>query len=274
MNAPLDDRLPEGWRDRQLIDSLSGDLSEDRDAQVALKQVAKVGWSVIDVTDPPMATQPSAARRASSILAAVGRPIRVFSGHPLWRALHSDPDRPRSSSGGSGAQDPHMDFVNAAAPPDYVVLYCVRRDEAGGGTNVLAPVHVIDRLSAEQREVLGQRVFRDGVVADLDHVGEDINPFAIWNPASIYRVRWTGKLRGMTANDQLTDALTAFARLITQAEQEVSLKPGQMLVVDQRCVVHGRRALGAGQRSIEPDRRRLLMHAFARREDHLPPSCP
>ena len=64
--------------------------------------------------------------------------IQVFANGPRWRLLGVDPDRPLDRSGGTGDQPPHMDFVNASLPPDYVFLYCARPDPLGGGASLVA----------------------------------------------------------------------------------------------------------------------------------------
>jgi len=158
----------------------------------------------------------------------------------------------------------HLDFVNTTHPPDFVALYCLRADPRGGGASVVATVDAVHSLDADDLEVLRQPVFRDGSVYDLRHVGEDINPFAVWAPGSTHPLRWTGKLLQGTNDTRAHKALARLARALDNASVEVALRPGQMLVVSQRRAVHGRRALAPGQETLGVHERRLLMHAFGR----------
>ncbi len=155
-----------------------------------------------------------------------------------------------------------MDFVNAELPPEFVSLYCYRPDPGGGGASVISPVNLIKRLPRDDLELLAQRAYRDGVVRDLSEVGNDINPFAVWDAGKAFPVRWTGKLLSTTDDPARRAALERMSGLLESAEVAARLEPGEMLVLDQRRVVHGRRALG--ERSDAHTAGRLLMHAFAR----------
>ena len=258
---------PDGWTDEQLSPWPEGVPRDDGLVRQAMDRLNRRGWYVVDVADPADAGTRESAQRASAVVAALARPIKVFGGRPTWKALTSDPRRPAASSGGVGAQPLHLDFVNAKRPPDLVFLYCLRSDPGGGGASVLSGVEAIEELSHEERSVLQRPLYRDGVVENLEEVGEDLNPFAVWNPHDRYRLRWTGKLLESTRDPDARAALRSLRAALESREEELALRPGQMLVVNQRRAVHGRRALGTAFKDVPRHERRLLMHGFGRWEE-------
>ena len=192
--------------------------------------------------------------------------IQVFANGPRWRLLGVDPERPLDRSGGTGDQPPHMDFVNASLPPDYVFLYCARPDPLGGGTSLVAPTAVVDDLPEDDKDQLRRAVFADGRVVDLLNVGEDANPFPVLRDDARFPLRYTGKLLGSTEDPAALAALRALEARVAEATVRVHVHPGEMLVLDQRRVLHGRGRLGGDQRDVAPERRRLLLHGFGRDE--------
>jgi hypothetical protein len=249
------------WRSPSL-DARRRDLHAD-----CVAQLDDRGWAVIDVIEPQRADDFTAARLATAVLRALGTPIRVFAGRPLWRALGVDIERPPNRSGGVGDQPLHLDFVNARHPPDLVALYCIRPDPHGGGANLVAPANAVRSLSAADRGVLRQRVFRDGEVRDLDHVGDDINPFAVDCPRERYPLRYTGKLLASTTDPIHQAALHRLSVVLDSATETIMLHSGQLLVIDQRRALHGRLPLGSDQASVPNEARRLVMHTFVRATD-------
>lgn len=238
----------------------------DTALDVSLALRAQLDLDGAAVVRMPWLVERSAAEAASLVTALtslLAEPIRVFVNQPgLWRYLGVDPARPLHSSGGTGSQGLHQDFVNASAPPDFVYLYCRQADPYGGGSSLLAStIGVADELSPADRGVLQQRLFRDGRVVNLENIGIDINPFAVLGDE---RVRYSGKLL-----DSLDDAvaLTALLRLqnrLARRTVEVLLEAGDLLIVDQRKALHGRMPLGSGQEKLPAGSRRLLMHGFGR----------
>lgn len=264
----VDDDLearPDGWSDAELANWLEPGLADVTLLRQVRLGLDLTGWVIVEVSSQDAAQGPEAARRATALLSGLGRPMRIFAGRPLWRALISDPSRPAHSSGGMGAQEGHIDFVNAELPPDLVVLYCVRAD--AGGASVVAPVRAALTLSNEDLALLSRPVFHDGVMVDLDEVGGDVNPFAVWNPHARHPLRWTGKLLYSKPPGQEREALKRLRRALAEQTVEIRMLPGQMLVVDQRRAVHGRRALMPEAQNLSENERRLLMHGFVRVEE-------
>jgi hypothetical protein len=200
-----------------------------------------------------------------SVLQPVATQIEIFTHLPLWRNIGVNLEKEVDRSEGTGESPLHMDFVNAEKPPDYVVLLCIRDDPLGGGASTLASIaDATSALSPAERHILEQSIFIDGKVVDLNNVGSDINPFAVFDPDSPYPYRYTSQLLKQPLP---FDANAALRRLQTELERRrltFRLSPGQALIIDQHRYVHGKLSLGDGQSTIPPDSHRLLLHGFFR----------
>lgn len=220
-----------------------------------------LGYAVVTLSGSAQQDLPDLEKRLSE----VGMPLHVFRRLPFWKPLDVDPARPRSRSGGVGLNSLHIDCVNAKNPPDIVCLYCERADPLGGGANVVVPVSDIEmELSSTTRRVLSRHRFRDGVVVDLDGVGDDVNPFAVLDASGSWKVRYTGRLiEGELALPELR-ALVELDQALWHRAQVIDLHAGGALVVNQRLVLHGRLPLGGGQENVPPNLRRRLLQAYWR----------
>lgn len=239
-------------------------IPELRDAERLLGQN---GFAVVEMSALLSMPEPVQVTALTAITSAFGRPIRVFDAQTaLWRTLDVDLSRPSGRSRGTGAQPLHLDFVNAAMPPDYVYLYCLRPDPRGGGGSIVAGVNGLENaLSPSARSILSQPCFVDGRVSGLLEVGGDINPFPVLNSEALaFKVRYTGQLLRGDHDQATAEALCEMDDILRQRTTTLPLASGQLLVLDQRRVLHGRRALGDNQESLPEDRRRLLKHGFGR----------
>ena len=175
------------------------------------------------------------------------------------------PRRPIDRSGGTGDQPPHMDFVNASLPPDYVFLYCARPDPLGGGASLVAPTRVVEDLGEDTATSSAARLRRRSGRRPAEHRrGRQPVPRARRRrafPAAVHRQAAAGRPR-----TEALAAVQALADRVAEATVRVHVRPGEMLVLDQRRVLHGRGSLGGDQRDVAPERRRLLLHGFGRDE--------
>lgn len=207
-----------------------------------------------------------AATICTYLLSIFGTPFRVFKnqiGH--WRKLEVNLDRPPNRSGGVGLSFLHMDFVNASNPPDIVCLFALRRDPALGGESTISLLDGIEHvLSKEHVGELSKPQFNDGVVVNLNGVGDDINPFAVLNPDSSWRYRFSGNLLESAPDRLSKEAVLEMYNILESRKRTVLLEPGDLLILNQHRVVHGRMPLGSGQEKILPENRRFLLHSFVR----------
>jgi hypothetical protein len=239
----------------QYIDAVKTELQLQGFAVLGLRQLLK------DLDES------EAASAVTLLLSCLGTPIRVFLTHPYWRPLAVDLNRPLASSGGIGDQPFHMDFVNAANPPDLVCLLCVRPDPLGGGASPIALLDSLEHvLDPTTQEILSRPLYRDGEVHNLNGVGHNVNPFAVLSPQARWIYRYTGKLIYSAINDEARVALQAVGNILASREVKFTLSSGDLLILDQHRVVHGRGALGQGQYQVLEDKRRLLLQSFIRYE--------
>jgi Taurine catabolism dioxygenase TauD, TfdA family len=220
------------------------------------------GYAVIRLD--PLMSPVDAEHYLQRQLSSVGQPIVVFRDSGIWRQIGVRLDKHPNRSEGVGSSPLHMDFVNAANPPDYVCLYCVRDDPLGGGSTVLAPIDASKNLARRHRKLLQRRVYRDGRVIDLENVGYDINPFRVIDDDSLWRFRYTCNLLKAERDSGVVAALRSLDHELMASMRVVRLEPGHAILFDQHRWVHGKTPLGADQENVKENHRRLLLQAFCR----------
>ena len=208
-------------------------------------------------------SEPIAAAATTLLLASLGYPLTVFSRHPHWRRLGVDTSRPPEKSGGAGRSPFHMDFVNAENPPDLVCLLCLRPDPCGGGESLLADLAGVENLVSHAAvQSLRCRQFRDGRVVDLAGIGGDINPFPILDFTSRWKYRFTGNLLNSAPNAQASAAILELTSILNERAVSFILAHGDLLIIDQHRMAHGRGAIAGIPSAIADEKRRLLLHSF------------
>ena len=201
----------------------------------------------------------------TALLSAIGTPILIFEDWPIWKPIVTKPEIEPWRAGGVGYIPLHMDFVNCEFPPEYVGLFCLIEDSEGGGNSIVASMtEAVQRLSDHDKEVLSQRTFVDGKVVNLRHVGCDVNPFAILSSDGKWPVRFTAKMIPRIEDPIQKRAAEALDKNLRQCETTFPLCRFELLLVDQRQVVHGRAPLAGDQANIPAPNRRLLRQLFLR----------
>ncbi|MET0133339.1 MAG: TauD/TfdA family dioxygenase [Kibdelosporangium sp.] len=150
---------------------------------------------------------------------------------------------------------PHTDGAFLAEPPSRFVLSCLRADPSGGGVSTFVSADtVVDRAPDRVLDGLRHGVFRflrtydgdlstafEGPVLDADARGA---PRIRWRADHLYRPAVVDA-RG-TAAAEAVDWLYEFLRDAEPAAY--ALRTGELVVVPNGRVVHGRTALTAGSR--------------------------
>lgn len=126
--------------------------------------------------------------------------------------------------------------------PDYVMLFCLRGDHKAV-TTYATLADILKQLDIHIRRVLKQKWFTTGI--DLSFRTNDESDQEI--PISI-----VGELDGMLTltydevlikgtNDLACEALEKVKEAIKNCTQEIILKTGDLLVIDNRKTIHGRK---------------------------------
>ena len=207
-------------------------------------------------------------RSLTALMSLVGHPLRVFDKWPLWKPLGTNLTVEPMRAMGVGYNPMHIDVVNSTRPPDLVALLCVRPDPLGEGYSLVASLReAVRRLPEDVIARLAEPVYRDGAFYDLSGVGEEYAPFPIIDgaPERDGFVRFTAKmLVGRDPDDPYTVAARALEAELLASRQRFLLGAGEVLVVNQHLVCHGREALGDDQVALPPERRRLLKQIVLR----------
>ncbi len=237
-----------------------------RIARTTLSEDGFLIFSIRNCVEPEIASA-----FVTSILSFWGEPIKVFDKIPsFWRPLGVNPSRPPNRSGGVGISPLHLDFVNAENPPEYVCLFCLRPDPMNGGKSVVSDiVEAVRGLDDSERQTLRELKVHDGKVENLSHVGKDINPFSIISEIGPLMYRYTDHFSDKRyLQKEQAEVVSKLSFRLKQNRIVFMLERGDLLILDQRRVLHGREALGPNQAQIAESHRRLLMHSFVRNKNH------
>ena len=131
--------------------------------------------------------------------------------------------------------------------PDYVLLYCLR--QSPGAATFYASVRELEgRLAADTRARLFKPLFRSGVDyifgnTDTERGNGPLVPVLYGNPDDPFLCYDQDLMVGTTPAAQ--QALVELQQALDEATDSVSLEPGDLLLVDNRRCVHGRRPFKA-----------------------------
>lgn len=204
----------------------------------------------------------------SFFVALFGEPIKIFDNlNTHWRKIGVNLLKNPNKSEGVGESPLHMDFVNASNPPDFVCLYVIRPDTGGGGASTLADFSKVENfISKNSLEELKKSQFIDGKVENLSNIGDDINPFAIISEHSQWKFRITGNLLFSNESGPKVDAVRELFKEINKNKISHKLNSKQLLIINQRIMLHGKEPLAQNQEDILTENHRLLMHGFLRKK--------
>lgn len=137
---------------------------------------------------------------------------------------------------------------------DYILWHCVAQSDEGGVSRLVDTREVLEALSAAEREALESvyltehRVFKDD---------PHMRPL-LRREDGADRVYYSFWLLGEELDERQAAAVEAFRQGVEAADEvQIRLEPGDLLIIDNRRVLHGRTA-------IEGNKQRLLERCWIR----------
>jgi hypothetical protein len=241
---------------RKLILRINKDLRNTRESR---------GYLIIDGFYEHAADEQGDLRLPTALCSLAGIPFQLVMRLGLWQRLGVDSSIEPSKFGGVGYNPFHIDVVNSTRPPAYVCLFCIRNDPAGGGETIVSNLQrMVAELNDEDRQVLEQPIFREGKFYGISGAGEELNPFPILTPLTgyLWQVRYTGKMPLSTLSPVQQRVLMKADKILVKNQEVFRLSPGQLIIMNQLIVAHGRLSLGANQKDIPIQHRRYLRQTY------------
>ncbi len=147
----------------------------------------------------------------------------------------------------------HTDGSFETNPPKYIALQCIQNDVEGFGVSVLVDSwKLIPQLSDDSRAVLEKSSFLFSRFSS----GKEVRAFSpilkSQNGQFIIRYRNDRNFTLTPPDDRARVALAEFHTLLNSPDlrEEIFLMPGDILVVDNQRLLHGRTALSGKKRRV------------------------
>lgn len=140
-----------------------------------------------------------------------------------------------SDVGAESSLSLHTENPFHVLPPTFVLLYCLRSDAGSRAGTMLARVaEVVGRLNDDVRARLRSPVFFERG-SPSDRVRVPVLSGSALDPLARYDAAWIA-----ADTEQETAALQSMARELPWCTNEVYLRPGDLLALDNRRWLHGR----------------------------------
>ena len=251
------------------LDVASGQNILATELRAAIEQYQDSGACILSLGSDFAASEETEIKRALLVaLSPFGLTFGAFHQRGLWQRLGVNKNAANLRAESTGEIPLHIDFDQARHPPDGVALFCVKTDPRGGGESTLFNYEgFFKALTPEDARLLADIKYSYSTLYGANGIGDVYNPHPLIDmkghtPSFL---RYNGK-----AVDDLPDAARIlFERLEGQFSDhaaEVSLKNGDMVISDQNKTLHGRRALGDYDDTVDipAEEDRLLYQIYLR----------
>lgn len=173
-------------------------------------------------------------------------------------------ERRQSNAGSRVMMEMHIENAFHPYRPDYVALYCVRRDHDGtGGLRVASCRRAMAQLSAAERTVLSEPRFRTEPPPSFNGNGEAVAHPIFSGACEDPDVRVD--FNATVPLDPTAAATMANLREALEAVTEtVYFQPGELAIVDNRVALHGRTAFTPRYDGRDRWLHRMFIHADGR----------
>lgn len=223
--------------------------------QDVLTPLAVRGYVVLHL--PP---GPNPAATLTEFTRLFAEPLFERDGAPIVAEVRPRAGFDPGSYGGTDEFLLHTDLAWMSDPltPEVMVLYCIRPDGAGGGESLIADGWgAFTALDAEDRRVLTEHE-----VTFRSHFDTDVVTRRQAKVVSEVGGRKWIRFRRDLLEGQVPGAVHRFARLADSRAEAFRLEANQVLVLDNRRMLHGRQRIAGG---LGSDRLLLRIHANLRR---------
>jgi len=190
---------------------------------------------------------PAAAGELARIAERIGPPRLTNFGTVF--DVRSVP-QPKATADTATGLEPHTDFANWNAPADYLLLFCVANEAKGGDSIVVDGFRVAEALREEDPEafaVLASRPIDFRFHDEACDIRAQAPTIELDPNGRVGAVRFNNWLRAAPAApaadvEPIYRALVSFWRRLRDRRFHVRLRlsPGELLVIDNRRVLHGR----------------------------------
>lgn len=149
-----------------------------------------------------------------------------------------------SSESSSRALNLHTEIAFHPYLPDYLLLYCIRSDPGKQATTEITSMRsVFNRIPGNDIEMLFGEYFRTSVDLSFGNAMEICGSGPLLSV--LYGNRWDPFIRYdseymMSENDSASVSLAVLTDLLVREKQSVALDAGDLMIIDNRRVVHGR----------------------------------
>jgi alpha-ketoglutarate-dependent taurine dioxygenase len=241
-------------------------ISKERDIRAfvdgALENISDHGYALLRTRGTWLSDDFGSLQTALKLVSLVGNVFHIFKWYGAWKPIFVDLQKSSGRVGSTWDIPLHIDFVNMENPPEIVAFYCVRPDVEPFGYTTLADLRLAaGHLHQDDTNTLESQKVSEGHAYDLLNVGTQLSEFPILDRVSGW-TRYTGKLK---VDGLSKEFLAAFVRLQHEIERvkiRVNLMQGDILLINQKRLAHGREALSEVQKELEPSQRRLIMQSF------------
>ena len=184
-----------------------------------------------------------------------------LSGPPVMHLMFNEakaPQRDRPAYFSNEAFPLHSDLAYVFNPPRYLFTLCLQPDRNGGGLTILSDcTQAWQALSLEHKRQLEEPQFQFRNPPNTPPGGTGRLPvFLVADDWSMFRYRRDS----MTYDSHAADAIASFSDALDECAFSVPLCSGDLLIVDNHRILHGRTAFLLKE---IPNERRHLLRAYA-----------
>ena len=144
---------------------------------------------------------------------------------------------------------PHTDNPYRLTPPDIQILHCLQSADSGGQSLLVDGLAAVGDLTAEDRRLLSSVPVRFAWADATTHLETVAPVIALTADRALDRIRYNPRSMQVAAGQDAAwrEALTRFGERLAQDEACLTfdMQPGDMVLIDNRRVLHGRTGFDA-----------------------------